>query len=913
MTDIPVKRKRVTADILSFTDANAIVSNKNNVHVEKIKQIEALVNKLEFEKTTLESKIKYAAISHKKELEEKVKTISELVESKADDQKRAIYHNERYKEATKTLATMKEKHNFVANELREQLEICRSKIDALESSLNQKTNELARSVYSESDKTRQMSSEISNLNMEVESLKQEKQEKSIRIEEGLLREHKLTDKINSLEQQIHDVSAYPTNPQAYQQLEAEYQSISKRALDLESENDKLARELKHYKGISQNIELLRAEKESLSQQLTAVDKIRETNFQLEVDNIKLRAERAAWTSYLESQPDLNSQSPESIIYGLTKQAERASILRRSIEQYQSQSKNQLSVITSLEEHMNELKKTIVQGECVHATDVAARDILIKSTDSFKRHISTLEGQLAMYDQAEMFETGATSYDQAKAKRIQELEELLRAHEHQIACQAQELVQEKTKHSSTLPSVQISDGPFEKLESGVRLSKLLSELAAKEDKLVRDLEEKTVNETLLQRQVQSAKEQIEQMRKSIEDQEKQTHILTPTAASETMKGPKKDKEVLPTNDQIIVSDKQPVCDEPNVRILELLDNPASKDLAIRTSLLDRLKKENADLLNQVRSTHTDTDVVTVPKSTLSNLEAKNQELQAALQSREKRIDRLHSVWEAKVNETSSQIRQLLGYNVIFRNDGVTRLESILVDPTELAFNVKIGDAHGESERGMLRMVGSKKEHFMQQLEDIYRVYIIQDRNIPAFLNAAAQEFYVDAKQQQEIEEEEDVFMEEEETEYDEGFEPYDEETRMHGDPVDDENTDNGNIVRNDFIYANGGEDEDEDKVDENEDGNQNENGEIEYADDGGEGDEDGGDEDENEDEDEDEDEDENEDDDEDEDVDEGEDEDDDEDDMEQEDIDEEDFDCLSQNSGQVAASQIFIIDDDEEDD
>ncbi|KAG1077812.1 hypothetical protein G6F42_024603 [Rhizopus arrhizus] len=200
---------------------------------------------------------------------------------------------------------------------------------------------------------------------------------------------------------------------------------------------------------------------------------------------------------------------------------------------------------------------------------------------------------------------------------------------------------------------------------------------------------------------------------------------------------------------------------------------------------RLEKENADLLNQIASVAaSDTDLITVPKSSLSNLEAKNQDLQSALQSREKRIQRLHSIWEAKVNETSSQIRQLLGYNVIFRNDGVTRLESILVDPTELAFIVKIGDTHSESEKGMLRMVGTKKDHYIKQLEDIYRVYIIEDRNIPAFLSAAAQEFYVSAKQHEQSmmsqEGEHTDFMQDND---EDSFEPYDEETRIYDDQME----------------------------------------------------------------------------------------------------------------------------------
>lgn len=634
------------------------------------------------------------------------------------------------------------------------------------------------------------------------------QEKASAIQRSLLREQELTEKINALEQQLNNSSSYPSNPQAYQDLETQYQSkllpaasptmssnrpfkgISKRTLSLETDNIKLASDLKHYKGISQNIETLRQEKESLSHQLKRMNDVCEENYRIEKENIKLKAERASWASYLESQPEYNTQSPDSIIYKLSQQAEEAKYLKQSVEHYKSQVKDQMKAIEKLEDHIDELKKTVVKNERLHTADQASRDILAKNADSLKRHIAILERQLTMYDQEEMLAMDQGQYDETKAKRIQELEVLLRETENRLTLQAQELAQEKINHASELPPIQLNSGPYEMLESGVSASKHLSELVDKQDKLMQDLEEKSVNESLLQRQLKSAQEQIEQLSKSIESQERRAHVFTPDVptvpATELPSISNSSERAVPIVDpQAAAMDEQTGSDESNIRILALSDNPASKDLAVRTSLLKRLEKENADLLRHITSeAASDTDLVTVPKSSLTNLEAKTEQLQSDLQSREKRIQRLYSIWEAKINETSSQIRQLLGYNVIFRNDGVTRLESILVDPTELAFIVKIGDTHGESEKGMLRMVGSRKEHYMKQLEDIYRHYIIQDRNIPAFLCAAAQDFYVNAKQQEQSmlshDGEQVDFMQEND---EDDFEPYDEETRIHDDPMD----------------------------------------------------------------------------------------------------------------------------------
>ncbi|KAL7310784.1 coiled-coil domain-containing protein mad1 [Mucor circinelloides] len=784
MTEIPLKRKRITSDILSIASANVIVSDHKN---DKIKKIESLVNQLELENMTLESKLKCEAVSYNLELEEKAKTIAFLIDSKVECQKRAIYHKERYDEATATLAKMKEKHNSVANELRESLESYRSKVDELNSQLSEQSYETRRATMSENETKRHLTSKIRDLNMRIESLEEEVQEKADAVQRSLLREQELTEKINTLEQQLSNSSSYPSNPQAYQDLEIQYQSISKRTLDLETENIKLASDLKHHKSISQNIETLRQEKESLLHQLKRMDDICEENYRIEKENIKLKAERASWASYLESQPEFNTQSPDSIIYKLAQQAEEAKYFKQSIEYYKSQVMDQMKAIEKLEDHIDELKKTVVKNEHMHTAEQASRDILAQNSDSLKRHIAILEGQLALYDQEEMLAMDQDQYDETKAKRIQELEELLRESENRLSLQAQELAQEKIKSASVLPPVQVNNGPYEKLESGVSAAKQLSELVAKQDKLMQDLEAKSVNESLLQRKLKSAQEQIEQLTKSIKNQERLAQIsipATPTPPTMEQSSVSNDEKASPTVDPQ-AAESQTDSDESGLRILTLVDNPAAKDLAIRTSLLKRLEKENADLLNQIASVAaSDTDLITVPKSSLTNLEAKNQDLQSALQSREKRIQRLHSIWEAKVNETSSQIRQLLGYNVIFRNDGVTRLESILVDPTELAFIVKIGDTHSESEKGMLRMVGTKKDHYIKQLEDIYRVYIIEDRNIPAFLSAAAQEFYVSAKQHEQSmmsqEEEHPDFMQDND---ENSFEPYDEETRIYDDQME----------------------------------------------------------------------------------------------------------------------------------
>jgi hypothetical protein len=244
-----------------------------------------------------------------------------------------------------------------------------------------------------------------------------------------------------------------------------------------------------------------------------------------------------------------------------------------------------------------------------------------------------------------------------------------------------------------------------------------------------LQEKTVTLNILQKKYDSVTEKVEQLADCLSSQQ----------GSTTLK-------------QVFTTDK-----EPENRILQLIDNPASKDLAIRKSLLDRLEKENQDLLQQHLNNTTDITL----KSSIDNLQTKIQKLENDLEARQKLIQRLHTIFENKVQESSTRVRQLFGFTVITRPDDLIRLESPWVDPAELSFMVKL-DGDGSS---ILRMIGSKAEEYRESLYDIYQTYIIVDLNLPAFLNAAAQELYVSYKEKQRMLEEsrEEVEMEDVNTE------------------------------------------------------------------------------------------------------------------------------------------------------
>jgi hypothetical protein len=232
------------------------------------------------------------------------------------------------------------------------------------------------------------------------------------------------------------------------------------------------------------------------------------------------------------------------------------------------------------------------------------------------------------------------------------------------------------------------------------------------------------------------------------------------------------------------------EQSDQRILSLLQNPAAETYSIRREQLERLQKENRDLIKmQAKDVH-DLATVTLPKSSITNYELQITSVTNQLEAKDRRIQRMRSVFDEKVADTRSQIRSLLGYDVVFRNDGAVRLESIFVDGAELAFLVK---EKSQDEKVILRIVGTNKDKYMHQLQDDYNMYIAHGENIPAFLNSAAINLYVEkthkdaaALRENHVvdgQEEEEPMLEEEEAQPDTFFIRQDDDFSYENAPVE----------------------------------------------------------------------------------------------------------------------------------
>jgi mitotic spindle assembly checkpoint protein MAD1 len=180
--------------------------------------------------------------------------------------------------------------------------------------------------------------------------------------------------------------------------------------------------------------------------------------------------------------------------------------------------------------------------------------------------------------------------------------------------------------------------------------------------------------------------------------------------------------------------------PKQRILQLKDNPASREQAIRQSMLDDLRKENKELITRLQhgqdgSAMDDLEPSTIiPEQIFINLLAENERIANTVAQKEKRILRMQQVWVAKVREYHEAVASLLGYKVDFSADGMVRLASMYADPNDISFVFK----SSENDQGTLKIVGANKDMYMKTLESSYNYCVLERGSIPAFLSAVTME-------------------------------------------------------------------------------------------------------------------------------------------------------------------------------
>ncbi|KAJ2400736.1 coiled-coil domain-containing protein mad1 [Coemansia sp. RSA 2559] len=192
------------------------------------------------------------------------------------------------------------------------------------------------------------------------------------------------------------------------------------------------------------------------------------------------------------------------------------------------------------------------------------------------------------------------------------------------------------------------------------------------------------------------------------------------------------------------------DPRTTRILQLIDNPAAQDYAIRSEKLAAMSSENQALLERIRqlerqqqgqqtslsSAGTDNpddgpaeDAASSPFfHTIDNLRTENQSLTKQLEDSVKLISRYKREWKRKAAELRDVVYIILGYRVDFLANGSVRFTSTYAADVDQSFVFTSGDDN----QGIMHLAGGGSKTYLKSLTNDIRYWVQERGSIPGFM-------------------------------------------------------------------------------------------------------------------------------------------------------------------------------------
>lgn len=206
--------------------------------------------------------------------------------------------------------------------------------------------------------------------------------------------------------------------------------------------------------------------------------------------------------------------------------------------------------------------------------------------------------------------------------------------------------------------------------------------------------------------------------------------------------------------------------PGVRVLSLSANPAQEWADLRQAALDRLKEENAALLQRLSTVSTSSTNNTKPDpSTDANTTAKTEEelvpraswlavceqkaqLEDELRQKEKRMLRLRQVFTAKTAEFREALSAILGVKLAFYDNGQVRVTSQYDLGAAFVFQPATRSGEGAGTGARMQLV-AQGEGGPQELPQLMRNWVEIEQSIPCFLASVTLECYDKWKREREM--------------------------------------------------------------------------------------------------------------------------------------------------------------------
>lgn len=515
---------------------------------------------------------------------------------------------------------------------------------------------------------------------------------------------------------------------------------------LEATNRDQLTELRHLRQTHKAVEIVEEEKRSLLRKLESARALEQELNEERMQRQRLETERRSWSAYLQaekenSMDDGASQefdSPEAVAKALMEARYRTAELTEKIGALEPEIAQRDANIRSLEAQKKELATEVERLKATGASsggdsstpsfgtptnaannnDAKLRARLERQRALAVKEVEYLRAQLKAFDTEDItFNPG--QFDQQKADRIQQLEELV----DKYRTEAEGLHKELSAIEASGPGSAVAQTAGTK-RSRPEDGSDENDGAAGDEAQVGQLVRKT---------------------RKLQDE---------LAASQTAHRVL-ETELAVTKEQL-TAEKQAA----GVRVLAMRSNPTSDFEAVKRSTLEALKQENAELLAHIQShsaastsktpkgaraplstlpqpSAASPTFTTVPMSVLAAAQREIADAQAETASAQKASRRLKEVWGAKSAEFKEAVESTLGWHVTFIPNGKMRVESAFYrsqNPDENENSIVF-----DGERGTMKVGGGPRSAFAQRIDDQIRFWVREKGCIPGFLAALTLEF------------------------------------------------------------------------------------------------------------------------------------------------------------------------------
>lgn len=540
-------------------------------------------------------------------------------------------------------------------------------------------------------KMNDMQMQITALQTSIEELEQESQSREENVQQAHSVVAEKDSQIARLEADVLRLKAQSGDAETMEIIKRELSEQVQHIRALEATNRDQLSELKHLRAVSKAVEVVEEEKRSLQRKLESAESLEAELAEARLHRQRLEDERLAWASYLKHSSEAGDEfeSPEAMARALMEERLTAASYVEQVGAMRAEVSARENSIQLLQGEVGQLKDQLENAKAsagMLSTDKARqridrqRILAVKEAEYLRAQIKALDDE----DQTMQPE----KYDETRVARIQELENLVEQYKAEVQNLHAELSSLEPATGTATP--QALSGTKRSRSEDDDAQEQLGQLTRKNRKLQEDITGLQTKVTMLEKDLSTSKEQL-------------------SAAKE----------------------------RNSTRVLSLRSNPTSDHEAIKRSTLEALKKENSDLLLQLRSKHPNPAVAVIPTSVLGAMEREIAAAKAETASAQKSARRLKEVWASKSQEFKEAIFSTLGWTVTFIPNGKMRVESTFFpSQTDEHENSIVFDG----ERGTMKVGGGPKSPFARRIGDQIGFWVREKGCIPGFLAALTLEFY-----------------------------------------------------------------------------------------------------------------------------------------------------------------------------